>query len=595
MSAPKRRKVDQENRSFKERWEIDYFFVKSNGKPLCLVCLQKLAVCKEYNVKRHYLSLHEKMYSQYTGELRVEIMNDLRSKLIKQENVMVPVTATDNAAVKASFMICAELIKRKKTLEDVELIKECAIKMAQAFGNEDMVKKFESVSLSHQIVDQRISVMVQQIALKLHCAIQNCHYFSVALEETTDICGTRQLIIFIRTVDENFNITEDILKFASLHSTAKEMDIYNELKSALSEHGGFEKCTSIVTDGSKAMFGKSIGLSGLLKIDAIECVMLHCIIHEEEFIGSLLKMADIMEIVIKVSNLIRSKKCALTRKKFKAYLDELDAAYGDLPLHENLCWTVVGKCLSKFFSLRKVIYLFLKCEPILAENFSDADFLSSLAFLTDITHYLHSLKKTLQEEDQHVTHLYSHISVFCNKLMLLKLNLISNDLTYFETCNELFKEYEERNMFLDFGKFVEKIEILIENLNIRFQDFNEMASSFRLYNNPLNSNIIGEEMKYQMELCDLQADLFFATRAELGVPFYKLLPKEKYFNLRDLGLRLASMFGSTYMFEKAFADLHNLKAKYGNSVSSRTLQQLLRLSVTNFSLNLDELVSQLSF
>ena len=37
-------------------------FIKSNGKPLCLVSQEAISVVKEYNLKRHYKSRHEAKY-----------------------------------------------------------------------------------------------------------------------------------------------------------------------------------------------------------------------------------------------------------------------------------------------------------------------------------------------------------------------------------------------------------------------------------------------------------------------------------------------------------------------------------------------------
>ncbi|XP_063294419.1 general transcription factor II-I repeat domain-containing protein 2B-like isoform X2 [Pelobates fuscus] len=597
MIAPKQRKVDGENRSFKERWELDYFFIRNRDKPQCLICSQTLAVCKEYNVKRHYYSQHEKVYGQYTGELRIAMMNDLRSKHFDQTNAPPPSVPNEKAAVKASYVICEEIVKRKRAFSDGPFVKACAIKMARAFGNEDLAKHFESVSLSHQTVARRISVMDQYVNRKVHNVITDCAYFSVALDENTDITGISQLIIFIRTVNDNFETSEELLKLTSLQGTRKEEDIYNEVKCAVAEYGGFKKCTSIITDGAKSTVIKNLCLSTLLKRDGIECMMLHCIVHEEALIGTLLKMTDVMEIVIRITNLISDKKCALTRRRFKAYLEELEAAYGDLPLHKNVRWLSAGNYLSRFFSLRKEIYLFLmeiKCDPVLEESLIDGDFLSSLAFLTDITLHLNYLNKKLQEKDQQVSQLYNHISSFRNTLMLLKLNLLRNELTHLQSCNELFQEIEENGTTLDFSRFVPKIDILIDNFTQRFQEFNKMNSSFRLFNNPLNTNIANEEAKYQMELCEIQSDMFLASRVESGVPFFRLLPKDKYPNMRNLGLKMTSMFGSTYICEKAFSDLNYIKSKYRSSISNGTLQQILRLSTTNISVDIDELLSQLS-
>ncbi|XP_072277630.1 general transcription factor II-I repeat domain-containing protein 2B-like [Pyxicephalus adspersus] len=595
ISTPRHRKVDSENRAFKERWETDYLFVKTKDKPQCLVCFQILAVCKEYNVKRHYVSLHECQFSKYTGELRLAVINDLKSKFNSQTPLPAPTINTEKAAIKASFLICEEIVRRKKAFSDGAFIKDCAVKMARAFGNEEMAKSFESVSLSHQTVARRISVMDQYVTQKVQEAIKDCTYFSIAVDENVDITGIHQLIICVRTVDENFNISEELLHLSPLQGAAEDEDVYKEVKIALGDYGGLGRCISIMTHGCKLTNSKNAGLSMLLKRDGFSSMLLPCIIHEEGLLGTLLKMSDVMEIVIKVTHLIRDKKCGVTRRRFKALLEELEAASSDLPQNRNLRWLSEGSYLSKFFRYRREIHSLLvelKSDPVLEMCLCDMDFLCSLAFLTDITQSLNTLNKNLQEKEQNISQLYKHISAFRNKLLLFKLNLLRNELIHFNCCSELFYEVKESGTVLNFNRFIPKIEILIENFSARFQGFNDLNSSFRLFSNPLTVDIVAADVNYQMELCEVQADVFLASRAESGVPFFKLLPRDRYPNLRDLGLKIASMFGSTYICEKTFSDLNHIKSKYRNNISNHTLLQALRLSTTNLKVDVDELLSQ---
>ncbi|KAM9302093.1 general transcription factor II-I repeat domain-containing protein 2B-like [Gastrophryne carolinensis] len=595
-TSPRRgRKVDNENRAFKERWETDYLFVKMKNKPQCLVCYQILSVCKEYNVKRHYVSQHEFQFSKYTGELRLFLINDLKNKLSSQAPLPAQAINEEKAAIKASFLICEEIVKRKKEFSDGAFIKECAVKMALAFGNEEMAKSFESVPLSQQMVARRISVMDQYLVQKVHEAVTNCVYFSLAVDENVDFTGTNHLVVCIRTVDEDFNTAEELLHMIPLPGAATDEDIYKEVTSCLGAYSGLERCTSLITSSGRYTFTKNTRLSALLTNDAIGCLLLHCILHEEVLLRTLLKMADVMEVVIKTTNLIRDKKCGGTCKHFKGLLEELEVASCDLPPTRNIQWLSDGSYLSKFFRLRKEIYIFLvefKCDPCLKERLADIDFLCSLAFLTDITQSLNTLNKNLREPKQNICQLYKHISAFRNKLMLFKLNLLRNELMHFESCSELFHEIKESGTVLEFNRFIPKIEVLIEHFNVQFQEFNELNSSFRLFSSPLTADIVTSDAHYQMELCEIQADLFLASLAETGLPFFKLLPKERYPNLRNLGLKMASMFGSTYLCEKVFSDLNHIKSKYRNNISNRTVLQELRLSTTNLKVDIDQLLSQ---
>ena len=55
----KKRKVDLENRQFKNEWTEKYVFITvDNKKPVCLICNECLAVSKEYNLRRHLKTAH---------------------------------------------------------------------------------------------------------------------------------------------------------------------------------------------------------------------------------------------------------------------------------------------------------------------------------------------------------------------------------------------------------------------------------------------------------------------------------------------------------------------------------------------------------
>ena len=66
LSKPKKRKLEEENRIFQDRWRILYFVSPLKEKAQCLICLQCISVLKEYNIKRHYETSH-KDYAVYTG------------------------------------------------------------------------------------------------------------------------------------------------------------------------------------------------------------------------------------------------------------------------------------------------------------------------------------------------------------------------------------------------------------------------------------------------------------------------------------------------------------------------------------------------
>ena len=47
-----------DKRKFKKYWEQQYFFTEIDSTAVCLICSQRVAVVKEYNLRRHYETRH---------------------------------------------------------------------------------------------------------------------------------------------------------------------------------------------------------------------------------------------------------------------------------------------------------------------------------------------------------------------------------------------------------------------------------------------------------------------------------------------------------------------------------------------------------
>jgi hypothetical protein len=61
----KKRKLEDEIQRFSQSGKNYYFITNNNGKLQCVVCVQVLSVRKEFNLKRHYTSLHEEKLKKY--------------------------------------------------------------------------------------------------------------------------------------------------------------------------------------------------------------------------------------------------------------------------------------------------------------------------------------------------------------------------------------------------------------------------------------------------------------------------------------------------------------------------------------------------
>lgn len=141
---------------FQEKWSSSYLFTEVNGKAVCLVCSQHVAVLKEYNLRRHYVSLHADKYDNFQGQRRREKVNELLVGLKKQQSVFTHSRDISDAAVKASYLIANEIALASKPFSEGEFVKTCMMKASEIVCPEKR-QAFANISLTRNTVADRIS------------------------------------------------------------------------------------------------------------------------------------------------------------------------------------------------------------------------------------------------------------------------------------------------------------------------------------------------------------------------------------------------------------------------------------------------------
>ncbi|GBO98565.1 General transcription factor II-I repeat domain-containing protein 2A [Eumeta japonica] len=99
-------------------------------------------------------------------------------------------------------------------------------------------------------------MMALDIKTILTDRIAGIESFSIALDESTDLCETAQLAIFIRDVDKAFTVTEELLALQPLKGTTTGEDIFSEVLKVFTNFGlPWSKLRGISTDGVPSMVG----------------------------------------------------------------------------------------------------------------------------------------------------------------------------------------------------------------------------------------------------------------------------------------------------------------------------------------------------
>uniref|UniRef100_A0A3B3IFR8 Uncharacterized protein n=1 Tax=Oryzias latipes TaxID=8090 RepID=A0A3B3IFR8_ORYLA len=512
------------------RWEAEYMFTEVHGKPVCLLCGERLSVMKEYNLRRHHETSkkHTDKDKNMDTEQRLQKVEELKRGLKSQQALFTIAKSQSGAAVKASFIVAEEVEKSARPFTEGEFIKNCMLKVCDAVCP-DKRQLFSNVSLSRNTVAERIDQLSTNLKEQLVGKGKDFIAYSLAVDESTDTSDIAQLSIFIRGVDSSLSITEELLALRPLHGTTTGQDLYEEVSRCVRCEMGlpWEKLVGLTTDGAPAMCGHRSGLVARMRERMREenvtgeLTAYHCIIHQESLCGKALKMEHVMSTITRAVNLIRAR--GLNHRQFKAFLGELDTEYGELPYHTEVRWLSQGKVLQRCFELREGICLFIVNKGKDTTELRDETFLCEMAFLCDITSHLNVMNLQLQGRGRVISDMYSTVQVFKTKLSLWETHMRKENLSHFPSCQTM-KEKLSTAVFPT-AQFADKLNIL--------------AADFRL-------DVESAPPNLQMELIKLQCnDTLKEKYDRVGAAEFARFIPDKMAELRIPAAQTLSMFGST--------------------------------------------------
>ncbi|XP_026475998.1 general transcription factor II-I repeat domain-containing protein 2B-like [Ctenocephalides felis] len=587
----KKRKIVDEHRNFQERWKFDYFFTIVKDKAVCLLCSETVAVLKEYNIKRHYKTKHEDKYKNLTGQLRIDKVNQEEKNLKKQHSIFKNQEISSHTAVKASFVISQILAKKMKPFADGDMVKDCLTAVAEiAFP--DKLNIISNISLSRFTVAKRIDDLSENIAATLRERIAQFEYCSLALDESCDISDTAQLAIFIRGVDTNFNITEELCSLVPMRGATTGKDLYEKLKSVLENFSiSLKKIVSVSTDGAPAM--SSMNVAGRLFQDikdatGEEIFINHCMIHQESLCAKKLTLPHVTIPVIKLINFIKSR--GLNHREFKEFLNNLESEYGDVIFNTEVRWLSRTAMLKRVYDLKTEIELFAEKKEYAFPHFHDKEWMCDFAFLIDITQHLNHLNVELQGKGQFIHNFYDKIQCFECKLKLWRKHLLQNNVSHFP--------YLEKENANNTQKYIQYVDILINEFQLRFFKMlrtEKIAMSIKMFSSPFNIDVDEVQANCQMEIINLQnnsemKNVFFSVNIE---NFYKFhISSEKFPCLKKNAMKMMSLFGSTYVCEQLFSTMKFVKNDHRSNLGDTRLESCLRVATSSIPADIDQIVSK---
>lgn len=590
----RKRNYEEENRNFQECWEEKYFFVENRSAALCLICRDTVKILKDYNLNRHFTTKHSE-WSKFSEEVRKQKLLNLKKCLENERMVFKRPQQDASAIVRASFQVSQLIGQEMRSFSDGEFIKNCMIRVAQEICPEK-VKLFKQVSLSRPTVTRRIEHISDKIVVKLDELIQNFKFFSLAFDESTDISDTAQLSVFIRGVDESFNIHEEPLDLIPMKDSTTGNDVKCAVIDTIDNHKlAYQKLFGITTDGAPAMVGKNIGAVVLIKshlqaagINISTMLNIHCVLHQENLCAPLIEIGAVMSVVVKSINKIKGN--SLKHRQFQEYLSEIEADYGDLIYFAKVRWLSRGKCLRRFWELREEVRIFLLETDVDVKEFYDEQWLLDLCFLVEITEKLNLLNLEMQGENKLITDCYQSMKSFIAKLGLWIRQMSNRNATHFPLLND-FESTSEKN----FVRYANLLSLLENEFKARLSQFNSYETEIQIFLTPFHVEVDNAPAELQMELIELQENVELKSyfNSYPKTQFYnQFVTATKFPNLRKLAQRFVSAFGTTYRCESMFSKMKRIKTKDRNQLTDQHLKDQLRLSTSKITVDIDKLASE---
>ena len=133
--------------------------------------------------------------------------------------------------------------------------------------------------LSPQIVNEQISLMGLNVLRRLLAEIHKAHWFSLIVDEASDVSNKEQMVVCIRWIDEEFCIHEDPVELIHLPKTDAET-LSSALKDCLIRFSlPISQCRGQAYDGASSMSGHLSGLAARITNDVPTAIFVHCFAH----------------------------------------------------------------------------------------------------------------------------------------------------------------------------------------------------------------------------------------------------------------------------------------------------------------------------
>ncbi|XP_077065697.1 SCAN domain-containing protein 3-like [Siphateles boraxobius] len=400
---------------------IKYGFVnggdEAEPRAQCVECGLMLSneALKPSKLKRHLETKHPSLVGK-----SVEFFKRKENGLQMQKRSVVSLTGNSKCALKASYLVARRVAQTKKAFTIAEeLVLTAAVDMCREMIGEAAAKKLLTIPLSNDTVSHRIADMATDIQHQLLERIKSSPFFSLQLDESTDVTNAALLLVFARYRWDS-SLHEDILFCGELPTRTTAQECFRFMDDYFKKNGlDWHNCFGVCSDSAASMTGRHHGVVRQILDRAPEAKWTHCFLHRESLAAKKMspELHEVMDVSVKTINFIKNN--AVNSRCFAKHCEGLEADHVQLLFHSEVRWLSRGLVLKRLFELRNEVLSFLteRNSPF-AHYYANAQFTAKLAYLCDIFSLLNQLNISLQGRNSNIFFVADKVQAFKRKLAL---------------------------------------------------------------------------------------------------------------------------------------------------------------------------------
>jgi hypothetical protein len=239
------------------------------------------------------------------------------------------------------------------------LIGPCIKDVVQCMLAEKAAKKIDIVPFSNNNLSRRINDISSYVEITVVQRVKKSQYYAFQLDESMDVANLAILLVFVRYINEDTGIAEEVL-YCSLLKERTTGEYRFKLTNAYFAENEIDwsHCIGICTDGATSVMGKHAGFVAQTKEVVTSISWTHCCIHRQALASK--RMPQGLKEVLdnKVKIVIFIKLWPTNSRIFQVLCEEMGSLHNCLLTHTEVRWLSRGKVLVHFFELKAEIAVF---------------------------------------------------------------------------------------------------------------------------------------------------------------------------------------------------------------------------------------------